>query len=505
MDKRIFNLLDRRNQAVLNIIEIISDTNQWYSMNELSLCLNVSDRTVQRYVQQLKEFVDDYNLQTDHKIELLVEKFKGIKLIIDRGSSYMIFRNYILEKDDTLLLLSDLLLGRVSSARKYADDHFVNEDTVRKQIRKIREFLNVYDVSIANQSLDLTGEEKQIRLVTFVTFWLVFKGVNWPFKTIEQYKINQTIEQLEDDLQMNLSEINRRQISYMMAVVSIRAHKGHIIEIDPEWNNYLNIKELLGKISFLKAIREEHHIFQDSEIAFLALALLAKPKFYESSAIRQRIFDYQEKTQSDVYLVTQTFVTQFEKMISPIPENIKTRFFYTCFCTHLFAKIFQNIHVDIDGHDIYHDYDDDYPILQLKIESLIDVLANQTKSTIFAEKNYLTQKYMLLFSSILPLTYFEPTISLFLDSDLPFFLKNTMTEKLTGYFKFDFNLKVLENNEDESADLILTNIPNLFEEEHRFSYSIHLFDYPFKPRDFSDIEKKLKIIIQRKMEKIANN
>ncbi|MGX7014300.1 helix-turn-helix domain-containing protein [Vagococcus silagei] len=498
MDKTIFSLLDRRNQAILNIIEIISDTNQWYSINELSQSLDVSSRTVQRYINTLIEFVDAYNEKSNRPIELQLEKFKGIKLIIDRGSNYMVFRNFILEQDDTLFLLSQLLIGNVPSVRKYADDNYLNEDTVRKNIRKIKHFFKDYDLGIANNTLEITGEEKQIRLIMFVIFWLVFKGLNWPFKAIDRNKVNNTINYLEDDLGTKLSEIHRRQLSYLLAIHLIRISKGHVVEMEDEWKSFVNIHSLIKRSHFLNALREDYLIYSESELTLLTLGLLSKPKFYQIEIFKTNVFDYQAKTNSDVYQITQQFMDYFEENIVEIPDNIQERFFSTAFCTHLFAKIFNNIHVDIDGHDISRIYRKDYPTLEKKLLTLIANLKESTQNPLFEEEHFLMQKYMLLFSSILPMTYFEPTITLFLDSDLPYYLKQNLVKKITGYFKFDFNLIVLENDEEEKADLILTNIPNLFEEQHRFSYDIHLFEYPFKPRDFNDIEKKLRIITQRK-------
>ena len=62
-------------------------------------------------------------------------------------------------------------------------------------------------------------------------------------------------------------------------------------------------------------------------------------------------------------------------------------------------------------------------------------------------------------------------------------------------FKYDFNLRFITSNEMEEADLVLTNIPNLLEEELRFSKQVHLFDFPFNHRDFIEIERKMKAIV----------
>ncbi|MEG2709202.1 MAG: hypothetical protein RR968_08700, partial [Vagococcus sp.] len=71
---------------------------------------------------------------------------------------------------------------------------------------------------------------------------------------------------------------------------------------------------------------------------------------------------------------------------------------------------------------------------------------------------------------------------------------NNVKNQIVDRFKYDFNVGFVEADNMEEADLVLTNIPNLLEEELRFSKQVHLFDFPFTHRDFIEIEKKMKAI-----------
>lgn len=95
MEKDILNLLDTQNKIMLNILDLIADSNRWYTINEISTELLVVERTVQRYIHRLQELVDSYNDERDHLVTINYEKYKGIQLEIDSGSNYMELKSYI--------------------------------------------------------------------------------------------------------------------------------------------------------------------------------------------------------------------------------------------------------------------------------------------------------------------------------------------------------------------------------------------------------------------------
>lgn len=110
MEKDILNLLDTQNKIMLNILDLIADSNRWYTINEISTELLVVERTVQRYIHRLQELVDSYNDERDHLVTINYEKYKGIQLEIDSGSNYMELKSYILENDETMKIFKLLFL-----------------------------------------------------------------------------------------------------------------------------------------------------------------------------------------------------------------------------------------------------------------------------------------------------------------------------------------------------------------------------------------------------------
>lgn len=149
MEKDILNLLDTQNKIMLNILDLVSESHRWYTVNEISHELNVVERTVQRYIHRLKETIDDYNEERNHHIALSYEKYKGVLLEIDSGSNYMELKSYILENDETMKIFKLIIFEEFQSIQKYASTYFVSENAVRKSLKKIKDFLGIYHLSLS--------------------------------------------------------------------------------------------------------------------------------------------------------------------------------------------------------------------------------------------------------------------------------------------------------------------------------------------------------------------
>lgn len=496
MEKDISNLLDTQNKIMLNILDLVSESHRWYSVNEISIELNVVERTVQRYIHTLKELIDAYNEERNHHITISYEKYKGVLLEIDSGSNYMELKSYVLENDETMKLFKLIIFEEFQSISRYSQENFISENATRKSLKKIKEFLAQYNLTLSRSSFVIEGEEKQIRLIIYICSWIIFKGVVWPFDFISQEKIYVSVDHFSEEMNIGFSVIHRKQMAYMLAVNILRLRKKHVIMMDPEWKNYANLPKLIDGLPVLNTFIADYNVYIESELYFYLLSVQFKPKLYESLDYRNRVLNYHKKMNSNVYQATEAFMNQFAKDIVPIPAELRERFFLTSFCSHLFCQLFSNVQVDIDGHTIFRDMESDYPNLKNELSKMLNNLYQTTQEKLFLQEDFLLQKYVQLFSSVEPLTYYEPKISIFLDSDLPYFVKNNIRDQITNRFKYDFNVQFVTKEEADNPDLVLTNIPNMLEEELRFSHKVHLFDFPFNQRDFVEIERKLRTITQ---------
>lgn len=498
MENNLFELLDVRNQTQLNILAIISESQNWYSVHELSLRLNVVERSIQRYIHHLQETIDDYNHQNNSSIKLSYERYHGVLLESDSANNCLEIKNHIFENDETMKIFKKIMFEHFDSVKKYSLTYFVSENAVRKSVKKITKFLELYSLSLSKKSFQILGEEKRIRIIAYIIGWLSYKGASWPFDSVNQFKAYQTIDSFASAVGLTFSDIHRKQMAYMMAINLIRLRKNHVIELEPEWKNYVNIKALITTLPSMRQFIETYSIYVESELYFYALLMQMKSKIYESEELKSRIFGYHQQSQSDIYEATSLFVSSFHHHVVAVPNELGDRFFTTSFCAHLFCKIFSQLSVDIDGHSILDKPEYNYPILKENLTLFISQLHEKSQNNIFAEKEFLLQKYMLLFSSVSPLTHYEPTIKISLDSDLPFFINKHIISKLHDRFKYDYNILFLADYSWQLADIVLTNIPKTTENHSLLPYKIHLFDFPIKTRDYHELEHSLKMVAQQK-------
>lgn len=492
----MFRLLNSTNQQLLEILSLIAENKRWYSTKEISLYLNVTERTAQRYIQQVRDMSEEFNQLSSVKVVIDYEKYRGIYL--DSESGYIDLKNYIYEKDETIQLLKYIVVEDGVNVERYAIEHYVSVNAVKSSLKKIKVLFELYDLSLSRQTHAIIGNEKQIRLIIYIMMWTLYKGIRWPFSTINEIIIYQTVDLFSETNHLQFSIIQRKQLAYVLATNLIRLRKKHFVVMEDEWKNYVNIDVLLEKLAFLKSVMQEFHIYSEAEIYFYAVVAQIKTKFYESDVFNKEILGYHKQQQSDVYQATIQFIRLFQSTFTDIPTDLKERFFITSFCAHMFCRLFKSVHVDVDGYYVINEVSDRYPVLRHNMLKLINTLHQTTHNELFLMEEFLLQKYILLFSSVLPLTCYEPEIAIYLDTDLPYFITRDIEERITYRYKYEYHIVFKTLNHEEEIDLVLTNIPNTLEENNQYSSHVQLFDYPIKERDLIEIGKKCQLLAQEK-------
>ena len=503
LEEDVLNLLDNQNRLILDMVSLISKNKRWYTVSEIGASLNVVERTVQRYIHQLEDTIAQFNASQriqNQTIDITYEKYKGVYLTLNKGSNYAEFKDFVLENDLTLTILKQVMFEEFKSIKKYAIDYYVSESAIRKSLKKIERFLDLYQLSLSKKEFQVLGEEKRIRLVMYILGWTIYRGKSWPFHMIDENKILTTVDHFSEQVGLSYSVIQRKQFANFLGVIVFRVRKKHYVTYEENWKDYVDLDVLRSELTIVDHFMKEYNIPMEAEIYYMVLLLQTKLKTYESQSVSEKIIARHKTNHSDVYQATQSFIKEFEECFISIPEELEERFFITSFCAHLYGRLFPNMYVDVDGYQVLGERNAYYPTLQHKMIDFLDKLYEQTQFDLFLEDGFLLPKYMLLFSSIVPVTYYEPTIRMCLDSDLPYLVKRNMKERIRDRYKYDFNLQFVELSEAVTADIVLTNIPNTMEEELRDTHKVHLFDFPIKLRDFTEIERKLMSISQEMTE-----
>lgn len=483
MEKEILELLDKKNKFSCLIIDFSQSENDWLSVYNLSLRLDLNQRSIQRYIHELEEKIDEFNLETGANVSIEYNKFKGIRITYGTSAAFKL-KNYIIDNDDTITLLNQLIFSKISSIKKYSEDNFISEYSLKKSVMKIEELLAGFRIHLSKHKTIFEGRERNIRMFIYIFLWTLYKDSEWPFDYISEEKIYSSVDNFSKTGQLNFTSINKKQMAYLMSVNLLRNKKKYYIKKDDEWDDYVNL-EALKKDPIVIQGMENYQYYLENDIYFLLLLIQMKYRIFKSDLLRERIFSYHKKKNSDVYHMTEQMMTLFEEKFFKIPEDRRDVFFTYSFCAHLFCRVFKSIRFDIDGYDILVK-NDTSPQLLNKLDDFLEQLASEQGSPIFLEKPFLIRKYFLLFSYFKTTTLYEKKITIGIDSDLPFFIRENIKKDIIKNFENRYNLELVESD-GMNIDVILTNMPSLHEEEEH----VCVISYPLQSKEYQMIEQTL--------------
>lgn len=486
MRSELFDLLEKRNRVSCSLIELFQLEDDWLEVKDISLNLDISDRSTQRYIHYLEEVIDEYNESEEKHIQMHYEKFKGIKFEFE-DSSIEQLKLYIISNDESLKLLIDLCLLRTEVIKKYSEKNFISVYSIKNSLKKIAPLLNSFKIAVDPGKLTFVGEEKYIRIFIYSILWSLYKNDSWPFQYIDEQRLYTSIDSIEKSMELTFTDIHKKQMTYFMAICLIRNRKKMYIEDFKEWEEYVNVESLRHNEEIIIKGMNNYQIFSSSEIIFILVVMETKHRMYKSNDIKERVLKYHKKRNSDVYQLTTLMVEKFQKDFFPIPEDSIDIFFTYCFCSHLQCRIFPGINFDLEGYDIFGHSDTSRHLIE-KLHQFIGEMKDDSNRVMLEQEEFLIKKYLPLFSYYESSTIYEPQIELVIDSDLPFLVRAGVKKRLLGQFEECFNLKMTETvPENQDNYLVITNMPSLNEE----AKNVCVVDSPLRHGDFQLIEKKL--------------
>lgn len=487
MQREMYALLARRSKCCLSLIELFHIEDDWLEVKKVSTKLDISERSVQRYIHDLEEIIEEYNQEKNTHVQMYYEKFKGIKLDFSDSSMEQL-KLYILSNDENLKLLIDLCLLRTEPLKKYADRNFISTYSVKNAVATINQLLTAFKLKVDSRSLIFIGEEKTCRFFTYMFLWALFKNSPWPFDYVDEKKIYQSIVTIEEDFGYTYSNIQKKQIAYFIAICLIRNKKKFYIDTIENWDSYVNINALKKEKLIVKGMNN-YQIFENKELTFLLIIMQMKHRMYRSPEIKDRILNYHKKNNTDIYQVTNRAFEQFQETFFRIPEEKLDVFYTYFFCTHLQSKIFPGVYFDLDGYDSLEDTNVPQNLVH-KLSRFIHEMKAETQNAIFDEEKLLVKRYLLLFSFFENWVSYEPQITVAVDSDMSFLVRERLKKMLLRRFQGKYNLKMVDSVANANEDcLIITNMPSI---NTNYAGNICIIDPPIRPNDFLVVEKKLK-------------
>ncbi len=69
----------------------------------------------------------------------------------------------------------------------------------------------------------------------------MYQGAIWPFDIVNHKMVEEATMKVTSSLRQNLTYVQQYQIEYVIAINIIRIRKRHLVELKPNWKNYLDL------------------------------------------------------------------------------------------------------------------------------------------------------------------------------------------------------------------------------------------------------------------------
>lgn len=410
---------------------------------ELSQHLNLSSTTVIKYIKEinvdLTSFTQEVYIRTKEKNSFYL--YYSDILYYKKFKRNLIFENW------NIKLFLRLLLGYRINRIKFVQDNFISEATYRRAITTIIKQISPYKLIIkSNKGFNyLIGDEKNIRLYASKIFWQLFHGEVWPFDEIDEESIEDIVKTKKVEQYIkNINNINIKQTMYSLSIQIIRYKNGYEIDIPSSLTYEADYIETTFHLDKLESKLSK------KEIQFFFLRLLSYPRFMntklgelfiENSKMNNTLLS-KISTEFSCYLSTKYLLLSLEDQ-----KNIE----FSIYSCHLNALLYPTWRITDNNH-----YFEDFPTLKRNMKFLAIHLTEKFSLPNIASNNYILNQYMLIFSQIKDLSYFEPTVDILLNTEFGIFIENIIKKTLEGRFRAYLNLSVytsLADFVDSKGDL----------------------------------------------------
>ena len=206
------------------------------------------------------------------------------------------YRLYLVKNSVVFQAFNYGLTSANPSFESFSNEHFTSKSTLNRRMSKFRAFLKNFGLKISNSTLEIKGNEKNIRWMAYYVYWYIYHAQEWPFSLIQENSIDQIISKAGITFD---NPIVHFQLKYFLAISRIRLIKRNYIEDLPYYNVVFDNQQLGEEILThddypivpLDALHNENKLinlfrktaFQPSDTAFeqpINANARINPKFY---------------------------------------------------------------------------------------------------------------------------------------------------------------------------------------------------------------------------------
>lgn len=282
---QLIGLLNASNQRRLKFAELLSNTEEWMTLTELSQQLDCSTRVLKDDMVHFRKNFTDFEIQASNQgIQLNYHQNKGMKNLYQQ----------ILSESPTYQLLEALFIHEGMSIAELAELLFMSSSTLYRLIRQINTEISKHEFKISKNPYHITGNEKNIRYFFYEYFYEKYSFTGWPFDTVDEEDLDNFLTFHIELTQLKNDFAYYNKFKIISVVNLIRYKNKHYVNTE---GIKLNYKEAIPDLS------PYTDLFQEFERSFDIQ--------YDNHAIAQIFTDY----------VEDDFFFNYDRLMEKAAEN----------------------------------------------------------------------------------------------------------------------------------------------------------------------------------------
>lgn len=424
-------------------------------------------------------------------------------LIYNRKSSFQFKKisTFLIKRSLSYQYILTLFSSEHTTPLIFCNQHFISSAFFYKLSKKVKKHLHHFKISMDIKKNIFIGEEKNIRYFLLYFFWMTFSETEWPYSQVKKNEIILRFNQINQTLQLDLSDTEREKAYHFMAITHTRIMSHATISaveklLDLKIND--DEKIAIATISKLLSSFYEPNYSLDSqsirnEIKYFVTIMNTMLLDYTNHAVKEHTYSILENNPNHYYHTTLALLDFIQINFG---HNLKKHRDLTLKLTkiHVHLSLFSELPTIYNLDSMYLYYKQEYPVTIHLLSMFIDsqLLNRFNLENSDQNKTFLITHYILLLSNYLNFYEFNSKVNISLICSLPYLVENEMKNSLNN----SLNNKILFSTLD-TCDLIITEFP-LKNTTHKQIY----FDYPLTYKSRELILNKIETLFKLKNEKL---
>lgn len=478
--------MDNQEKRSLLFLRTLYNNERWFTEKELSKIGKCSSDATYRTLNLLRQIKYDQN----DSLEIISKKNKGFFLqatpLHSIGETESLFI-----KDTISYRLIDLIFHEQGyTLADLADIFYVSNSTIYRKLKSLADYFAENGLTLNMNNFVISGPEHIIREFFYRFYWSVIKSSQWPFKTISFEELSSNYDKKMAAMTFQLTETERLQFLYRLAINQIRYQHQHFITLTPDKDV---IDPYLQRYShymkpFIKP--DVPSVYQVNEWTFLALILISNPVFDELHGDYEIKVKWHKKQKTLAYVFAISLIHSYKRRNENLVFINKTKLIFKLLSSYIYTMAFSDLtihHSNIPSvlesiKETNHAF---FEQSQLIMKSILHLFP---KSRVHFDQDYLLYNIILIFSSSINIQDIKKEVIVKLVCTVEPLSEEYLRQKLIK--QSNHNLIVYtgtkQQTNEEHYDLLLSDF-HFDHGEHSSASNIYIWDFPPNDRDWKNI------------------